>query len=169
MKQKLLLAFCVFGFGTAFAQNSIISPEVYASAGSFDALQNGTSFSWTIGETITETSSQNTSYAILTQGFQQPKWTFSGVGINEFENENGWNIFPNPANDAINIAFTNGSHSRVNIELFDMFGKRAQRLQVEGGFISEQMDVSHVASGNILLRITNDKGEQLKSCIIIKN
>lgn len=168
MKQKLLLAFCIFGFGSLFAQNPMISPEVFASGGSFDALQDGTSFSWTIGEAITETSTENTSYVILTQGFQQSTWSF-GVGINELQNETGWIIFPNPAKDALNIEFTNGNHSNVTIEMFDIFGKLLQSKQVEGGNISAQIDVSHYASGSFLLRIINNKGEQLKSCIIIKN
>ena len=61
----------------------------------------------------------------LNQGVQQP-YTFTIVGIEDPQEETSWQLFPNPANEFVNIQMStashvNGSHS-YTARLYDMKG-----------------------------------------------
>jgi hypothetical protein len=61
----------------------------------------------------------------LNQGVQQP-YTFTIVGINDPQQETSWRLFPNPANEFVNIQLSttspfNSGH-QYSARLFDMKG-----------------------------------------------
>jgi hypothetical protein len=169
MNFRILIVFTIISLGAYSQSIPIISPEVFASAGNFDTLQNNTSFSWSIGETITETSSLNTDYVVITQGFQQPLWTNLSSGTDNHENFNNiCYIYPNPTHDFIQIVFSDNNFNHLNIKLYDMFGKILLNKQVTAGKISELMDLTIFASSFFLLQVINNDGNRIKSYIIIK-
>jgi hypothetical protein len=163
MKQKILIAFCIFGFGTAYGQS--FAPDVIASSGGFDHV-SGSSFSWTIGETVIETV-QNTA-TIFTQGFQQPVPDFF-TGVKEIEKEQGFKIYPNPALDVVNIILTDNIGKSFNIEIYDIQGRQLLTNNIANGIGDYQINIASFANGPLFLRISDQKNKVLYKCIIIKN
>ena len=47
----------------------------------------------------------------------------STVGVNELSNDAGVNVYPNPANDVLNIDIKNFSKGNLNIKIVDVIGK----------------------------------------------
>ena len=74
------------------------------------------------------------------------------------ENNNTWlNIYPNPANNQLNIIFNNAINNNT-IVLFDHLGKVCNNIQVQnieaGGKIT--IDVSNLSSGLYFIHLIND-------------
>jgi len=77
----------------------------------------------------------------------------SGVGINELA-ENGFGIYPNPANDKINIQFQNNINS--TIRLFDQTGRLV--ILQENNSKECSLSISNLALGLYTLQIQNVNG-----------
>ena len=68
-------------------------------------------------------------------------------------------VFPNPAEDKVWIElYDESSTDNVKIQVFDVFGKLHLEKNAYSNESIFQIDVSNLASGTYLLRITNDKG-----------
>lgn len=152
-------------FSTAFVASiagtaQTISREVIASAGDYSVSSIG-SLSWTVGETITETVQNGSIAIILTQGFQQPDKD-SVVGIRQVMNSDVFvSLFPNPATHILNITVKYDSDTKIQMHLLDMLGRiiRNDELSVSGGNpSSHQIDVSGLASGMYMVRLTGEDG-----------
>ena len=166
MKHKILIALCIFGFGTAYGQNSaIFAPDVVASSGGFETVSTY-SFSWTLGETVIETVQGTTT--IFTQGFQQPIPDFF-LEVNEAEKESGFLVYPNPASDVINIVLADKKKTPLNIDIYDLQGKQLLNKSIAGSMGEYRLNISTFANGPLFLRITDNKNKELNTCIIIKN
>ncbi len=56
--------------------------------------------------------------------FQIASILLSGNNIHNFDNENAFNVFPNPFDDILYIAYNSIDTQRVQIELYDLSGKK---------------------------------------------
>ncbi|MPM35972.1 hypothetical protein SDC9_82566 [bioreactor metagenome] len=87
-------------------------------------------------------------------------------GIESYQAEIG-KVFPNPANDAINISFADEQTDLV-IQLFDIAGKLVYTQTVEdvnsGNVLS--IPVSHFPAGTYTLRIVSTVGVQITSVLV---
>jgi hypothetical protein len=84
-------------------------------------------------------------------------------GIDELVIENNYSIFPNPSNGVFSIESTNAGNNQLTI--LDTRGRKISTMefQKEGKF-----DLSNQKSGNYIIQITNEKGEEhIKT--IVKN
>lgn len=161
MKKTLLIAFCVFGFGTAFCQST--KPEIISASGDYFTNANAT-LSWTIGECITETYSSSGN--ILTQGFQQSKYLITAVD-KVAKNNLKINIFPNPSSDFINVAFDNNlKEQSYTLKLFDMQGKELLTQKINTN--QTRLAMKQYATGVYFLKIT-DTNNQSSNYQIIKS
>lgn len=161
------LLFCILYFAfSSFAQT--LSPQVISTAGDYSVGSNG-SLSWTIGETITETYTNGNN--ILTQGFQQD--TTIIVKIQDLNISFLVSVYPNPANDYLVVEFLSPFNTGINIDLFDMQGKKisAGSLPPSNGSttVKKQVDIKNFASADYLLNITSANGRLIKSYKIIKH
>src|ERR1019366_834874 len=95
-----------------------LSPDVLTTSGDYFTNANN-SLSWTIGECITETYSSSNN--ILTQGFQQSKYTITSV--EEITKGPIITVYPNPASAFINIRTESTELRKMKAELFDVSGK----------------------------------------------
>lgn len=161
MKIKFVVVICILFYGYAKAQN--LSPEVFTSSGDYYTSADA-SLSWTIGEDLTETYVK--SFAILTQGFQQPESQF--IGITEKENDYEINIYPNPTKDKIFINVKNSSILRFNIKLIDLYGRLYYNKDFETDELTEQIELKNYKTGTFFIRLFDSSGKALKSTTIIK-
>lgn len=161
MKMKFIIAICILYCGYTKAQT--LSPEVFASSCDY-YISAGASLSWTLGEDLSETYVQ--SFAILTQGFQQPENEM--VSVEEMEKDILINIFPNPTKDKVNIIINGIVFEKVNIDVFDIHGRLLIQKVFSTAEVYTDVDLNKYALGTFFIRITNEKDELLKSSIIIK-
>lgn len=68
---------------------------------------------------------------------------------------NNFQVFPNPANEFVQINLDLKSNSEVNIEMNDMNGKRVVFLREvnQVGLINKQINISALANGNYLIKV----------------
>lgn len=108
------------------------------------------SLSWTIGEGVIETFSNNE--IVLTQGFQQPSLKVTLIDESDQINFQV-NIYPNPTRDLLTINMQSENEIACTAELFDMSGKLLFRKDLTGREITETLDLSSYSSNVYILRI----------------
>lgn len=113
-------------------------------------------FTQTIGETAIQII--GTSDIILTQGFQQPRITFSPeiapLG-------NGVNVYPNPVTDIVNVElFGDGSRSfRIDIITISGTLVRSEKMFFSDPFWQiRQYSVDQLSKGLYFIRVISDDG-----------
>ncbi|QGY46526.1 T9SS type A sorting domain-containing protein [Maribellus comscasis] len=150
----LIIAFCFTTISTSFAQEVVASAGETQQAGSIE-------LSWTLGESVIETF---TSGAILTQGFHQSKLLVTAIDepsllVSELK------VYPNPASEFVMIHF-NSEIKDKQYSLFDMTGKMLLLNSISE--TDSRIDVSSLASGTYLLRISAKKTNNIQSFKIVK-
>jgi hypothetical protein len=82
------------------------------------------------------------------------------TGISDLSGGIAPEIFPNPAQQLLNIRFNNVSGKPYTLELFDSRGQSLRQIDPDcrKGRIHEQVDVSGLANGVYILRIQTDTG-----------
>jgi hypothetical protein len=155
---KVLIAFCLFGFGIPIqAQNSIP-----ATGG--NATGTGGMVSYTIGQVVYTSITGTTGF--ITQGVQQP---FEITVITAIEEASGiileLSVYPNPANDFVILKVKNYESVNLSYKLFSINGTLIQSEKVEGEEI--QIPMWNIVSGTCLLKII-DNNKEIKTFKIIK-
>ena len=93
--------------------------------------------------------------------FQDPN------GVTGVENNAFVNVFPNPANNIINIAFDVQSTETLSLSLYDLSGKQVLNKQTSiSGFDKETVDVSTLPSGIYFLNLRSESIQQTQKIII---
>ena len=84
----------------------------------------------------------------------------SGVKIDNFDNENTVNIFPNPFNDIVYLLFFSSDTEYVDVDIYDITGKKVLSLpglQRNTGYNYFSIgDVINLSKGLYIVRITSD-------------
>jgi hypothetical protein len=75
----------------------------------------------------------------------------------------GSNVFPNPAQNALNVQLSN-KNGAVSVEIVDLNGKLMQRHAFESGITQAELDVTNLSAGMYFVRINAEgqAGEMLK-------
>ena len=161
MKKLFLFFVSLLSAGIISAQT--ISPEVIASSGGSHG-NAAASVSWTLGECLTETFSG--SGAVINQGMQQGYLTITA--LKEVTGEGyGFDIYPVPADQYINLKITGGYEIDLNVILSDL----------SGNMLIIQSVTEHISGINLeslppaeyILQITDNEGRLIKSFSIIKH
>lgn len=139
--------------GTLSAQS--VTPFVYATAGDyFENSAAGASLSFTVGEmSMVETFFANNHF--LTQGFQQPEVTPIAV-TDELDIFEEFLIFPNPANDHLNIRYSLRYPGDLSLQLVNLNGVTvipAMDIKYTGGFQEDLMPLEEIAQGMYILQV----------------
>jgi len=162
MKKALiaLIAFCIFGFGTAIrAQNSI--PTTGG-----NATGSGASVSYSIGQVVYTTNTSIT-YGSVAQGVQQP---FEISVPTTLEEAKGISlemvIYPNPVTDLLRLKVDNHEVESLRYQLYDINGNVLLSNKVEG----KESDISmqNFLPSVYFLKVT-DNNKVIKTFKIIKN
>lgn len=156
---RLLIAFCLFGYGTVAiqAQKSI-------SAAGGNAAGTGGTVSYTIGQVVYTPISGAT--GIITQGVQQPYEISVVTGIEEASEINlEISVYPNPAVGYVNLKVEKYDADNLSYMLYDMNGMLFQKKKVEGS--ETRIQIGHLLPGTYFLRIA-DNNKDIKIFKIIK-
>ena len=98
------------------------------------------------------------------------KLNIGTVGINEIEIENeALNIFPNPANDEINIELPENFTGNFTAEIFDAAGKISYSENFNYTFPQISISTKHFAPGNYFVRLKDAKHELTAEFIISRD
>ena len=122
------------------------------SAGMHGMSADGVQLSWTIGEPITKTVSNNT--WILTQGFHQ-SWQHQGT-IGQQPHENDYltvKVYPNPVRELLSISLKNNPRSLL-FDLYDISGRLIRHQESAPNQSVVTFPIRRLAAGSYLLRIT---------------
>jgi hypothetical protein len=131
------------------------SQEVISTAGGSGSA-NGARVSWTVGEPVTETA-KGTGGA-LTQGFNQGDLLII-TAIQELEGENQiLKIFPNPADNIINVVSDISGTEKMNYAILDLKGRKLKEGVIT--LPESQLIVNDLKSGVYFLKLYSALKEQ---------
>jgi hypothetical protein len=77
-------------------------------------------------------------------------------------------VYPNPVNDAITIDLYSDTEENVQIDLYDIVGKKlysVSKQQILGEY-QERISVGNYAKGLYTLRLTTSKGTMIKKIVV---
>ncbi|MBO7494013.1 MAG: T9SS type A sorting domain-containing protein, partial [Bacteroidales bacterium] len=86
----------------------------------------------------------------------------TNVGVEEHL-LNSISLFPNPANDVVNVECTMNNVQCLGVEVFDVFGKLINTVNVVDN--PTRINVSGLANGMYFVRVTTDEGTVTKTFI----
>ena len=91
------------------------------------------------------------------------------VGLNEVTTSSNLTIFPNPANETVNVSFEQNTNDLIQIELIDATGRViAQESSLEIGTNNVSFEVTNLSSGFYTVRLTNANGSENQKLMIQK-
>ena len=157
MKKLTLILCSIVIFGFAYSQTKTL--EVNPAAGD-EFTADGVTLSWTIGEGVIETFSNNE--MVLTQGFQQP--TLKVTLIDESNDSDfHFDVFPNPTRDILTISFISETEINCSMQLLDMSGKVLYSKKLKGKDLTENIDLTKYSSNIYILRVIDTSGEFMRT------
>ncbi len=96
-------------------------------------------------------------------------YTANNVGINENDEVfNNLSIYPNPANEQLNISFVSKTSNQVNVSLVNMTGMTVynETLQSKSTVFNNSINLSSLAKGVYILRLHSDEKELVRKIVI---
>lgn len=153
-----IIAFLFLLPALVFAQNS---QEIISSSGGFGEGTNS-SVSYTIGDIVTETSSDES----LTQGFQQPNISVTEIVEAPFK-EISVSVFPNPSVDFVNVKLSN-SETEMIVELVDSKGAMIEIQLIPKDQAQTQFYLGDLSNGTYYLKTISKNKKYYKSFRIEK-
>ncbi|MGB3175808.1 MAG: T9SS type A sorting domain-containing protein, partial [Saprospiraceae bacterium] len=77
-------------------------------------------------------------------------------------------VFPNPANDYIDIQFLGPNSKPLTVELFDVSGRMVQKSRIAAKATTARLETTLVHSGTYLLKISSEHAVTSKIVMIAK-
>jgi len=145
---------------TSFSQTAIKKSSIDSGGAS---TTNGTlTMVYTLGEVAVQ---ENTNGAIhISEGFLSPD-IISTVGLEDYTQLAGVQLYPNPAIDFVTISFS--TLGNYNITIYDLLGKEVAAYQIKNTD-SERIAFKQLPKAVYMLLITDEQTKQMKSYKIIK-
>jgi hypothetical protein len=156
--RKVLIAFCLFGYGTAIQAQEAVT----ASGG--DATGSGGTVSYTIGQVayITNTGAGG----IVTQGVQQPyEFFILGINVNK-DISMEMLVYPNPSVAFVNLKVINQNLENLSYQLYDINQKLILNQKISSTETSIPMET--LSPATYFLKVSDNK-KVVKTFKIIKN
>ncbi len=90
------------------------------------------------------------------------------VGINEISSTLKANVYPNPANQELNIDLYSQSQNTIVIELIDISGRLvlSEQYQISIGLNQKQINIDQVQKGLYMLKLSSENGVSTEKIII---
>jgi hypothetical protein len=155
---KHLIAFCLFGFGTALQAQTAIP-----AAGS-NAIGSGGSVSYSVGQ-LTYSTYQGTN-GTVSEGVQQP-YEIHTIGIDEAPGISlEYSVYPNPTSGFLKLKTENVPMKDLWYRLYDMNSKLLQKRKIDATEMEVPME--NLVPATYLLKII-DNQKEVKVFKIIKS
>ncbi len=92
-------------------------------------------------------------------------WASASFTARFADTELGFNLFPNPARNQVNLEFTGVLADNIDVTIHDMLGRTVSATQVDG--YNTSLDVSNLDNGVYLVRIVTNDGQSLVQKLMI--
>jgi len=165
MKKIIFSCIVLIGSFQLTAQNQdTILIQLYGIGGGYGEIPDGSSLSFSMGESITSTESNFNQ--TLTQGFQQNSFEAVVSVLEIADIRFDVQVFPNPTSDFLNIKLSSSQDIVINeyeVQLFDISGKQISLDQNYLENSTVQMDLSPIATGAYVARLVNTKTSNIIS------
>lgn len=125
--------------------------QVVATSGG-NMANNTVQVNWTIGETITETSSTNKT--ALTSGLNQPSLKLE-TSVENIKDKLNVSVFPNPTSQFVNIKYV--GQLPLKAKILSLNGTVLSVSEIKDQ--NSQLDFSNKASGIYIVEITDKSGK----------
>jgi len=91
------------------------------------------------------------------------------IGVDELTSVSEMNVYPNPANDVINLSFNGIESSKMNISLIDQTGRvvREEQFNFSTGLNNHSLNINNVASGVYELQL-NVAGKSVSRKVVVE-
>ena len=91
----------------------------------------------------------------------------SDVNINENNSLSNLRVYPNPANDMVNIHYNNDAKGDINIRVNDMIGKTVQNISLKkpGELLQTKIDITGLERGIYFIEVNDGKNKTIKKII----
>lgn len=150
MRIHILLMYFLLSGPSVLAQ-SIVN-DVLGSAGMHSVSPTGVHLSWTIGEPVVKTVSDNT--YILTQGFHQPWGPQETIGERPLMDPHlTINVYPNPVRELLTVSLEN-NQSTLLFDLYDISGRLIAHQESAPNQELVTFPIRWLSAGSYLLKIT---------------
>jgi hypothetical protein len=136
--------------GAIMAAGQSLSPTVLSATGNSDKV-GGTSLSWTTGELIVQTFTNDST--MLTQGFHQGSISVTTAVDEMSEFAMDVQIYPNPVSDILNVEFKNMVDQTIQVKLVDLTGKIVLRKEFSQPANTVRLNLISVSSGSYMLEV----------------
>jgi len=162
-KRIISIAICFSLLTTGISNAQTIEREVVASAGDYFVAPTF-SLSWTLGEPVVETVSND--YIMLTQGFQQSDFKITAIkeplaGLFDIS------VFPNPTADVLNIRINSAKDEIITVQLYSMTGEKVISEKTREKNI--QLNLADLSSASYLLSLRKLDGGLITTYVINKS
>ena len=146
-----ILLICFLLSGQLILAQSIVN-DVIGSAGMYSVSATGIHLSWTVGEPVTETVSNNA--YILTQGFHQPWEPQETIGQPPSGDHHlNVTVYPNPVRELLTVSLENNS-STLLFDLYDISGRLVRHQESAPNQALVTFPIRWLSAGSYLLKIT---------------
>jgi len=164
MKKLTFLVLFMFGF-IFISQAQSLSQFVVGNSGETISGASGT-LSFTVGEPVI---GEITNGSALGQGFWLGAIEGIFLGAEDFSLETAMTVYPNPVGEQLSISFEDIQGEQINFVLYDVSGREIFKKQITNNLATERINLSTLANGSYLIKVTRLKGEHSKTFKIIKN
>ncbi len=156
---KLLIAFCLFGYGAIIQAQSTIPVTGGNASGA------GGTVSYTIGQVVFTTNTGTT--GSIAQGIQQPYEISVITGIEQAEDIIlVYSVYPNPTSDFLTLKVENYDNGNLSYQLYDIRGILLENKKITD--YETIIPMSNFVIGIYFLKVS-DAGKEIKIFKIIKN
>lgn len=91
----------------------------------------------------------------------------SQMSTTTFENGDSFGFYPNPSQGQIEILYENISSSQVNVSIYNLTGSKVFEKELNtNGFYNQKLDLSHLSSGNYLIKFQTGNNLTTKKLIL---
>jgi len=92
------------------------------------------------------------------------------TSVAEFISNSGWDIFPNPSSDRINIQFEGTKAGNLQVHLIDLQGRiiKAKNSAISTGQINMELDVSDIAAGYYRVVLSMNGSRDSKQLVVTR-
>ncbi len=118
-------------------------------------------------------------FPILTVNYQNISGSFSGssasirinnnviAGIKEAQSKFDFSVYPNPANDQLNVALTNQKAENVSVKILNNLGQMVKTIELGNSTsINKQIDLTDLSSGIYIVKTSIGSSSSSKKLIV---
>ena len=145
----------------SFSQTTITKSSIDSGGAT---VTNGTlSIVYSFGEVVVQEPVNGTIH--ISEGFIEGILMGAALGLEDYTQLTGLNMYPNPAIDIVNLSFPIIANYKV--EIFNLLGEKVANYQLKNRN-TQQLNLSHLSNAMYLLLIVNEETKQFKSFKLIK-